>query len=104
MIAIPVVECTIIGPDGERAPFVLTFYGVSYDEFMVVPGGGNLVYEALHRRGLHGYVASPFFIRRRSYAHIRGNAIPAPPAAESGPPGAADDPAPRPPRDGPPVR
>jgi len=67
---IPVVEVNIIDPHGNKAPFVLTFFGIDYQEFLIIPGGGNRVYEALARRGFHGYGSSPFFVRKRSYAHV----------------------------------
>jgi hypothetical protein len=61
---IDVVEVGIFTPDGQPAPFVLTFFGVDYSEFMQSPGGGGKIREALERRGLHGYMSSPFHIRR----------------------------------------
>lgn len=61
--SVPVVEFDVLTPDAERANFKLVVYGLPYSEFTVTPGGGSIPRAALERRGLHGYVCSPFMMR-----------------------------------------
>jgi len=79
MTQVPVVEVGILTPDAQLARFTLTFYGVDYSEFLVSPGGGTRIREALERRGLFGYGASPFFIRRVYYLAATPRRRPPPP-------------------------
>lgn len=62
---IPIVVCPLIDANGRQAPFSLSFYGIPLSEFLVSPGGGTRIMEALERRGLVGYVSSPFAVYER---------------------------------------
>lgn len=64
---IPIVDVGLLDPDGNPAPFHLTFYGVDYREFMITPGGGERIRQALERRGLHGYVSAPWLVAERRW-------------------------------------
>jgi len=65
--ACPVVEVGILDPDCQPANFSLVFYGVPFEDFLVTPGGGSRIRNALERRGLHGYTSSPFLVNQLFY-------------------------------------
>ena len=67
----PIVQVALWDPQGNPAPFHLTFYGIPYAEFMKVPGGSAPIYAALNRRGLTGYTATPFAIWETPRAKTR---------------------------------
>lgn len=89
-IRIPVVRVPLIKPDGEPASFCLVFYGIDLTEFLITPGGGFRIREALERRGLAGYMASPFFITQIRYTAATPR--PKPPAPIEPPPPPKDPP------------
>jgi len=62
---IPIVEARLIDGNGQYAPFNLTFYGIPLSEFRISPGGGSRIRAALERRGITGYVSSPFAVFER---------------------------------------
>ena len=65
--ALPIVDVYLLDADANPAPFHLTFYGIPYSEFMIVPGGGERIRVALERRGLVGYSSSPFHVHARPF-------------------------------------
>jgi hypothetical protein len=61
---IPIVEARLVNADGDTAPFRLTFYGLPLDVFLT-GDGGHRIRAALERRGITGYVSSPFMVFER---------------------------------------
>ncbi len=61
---IPIVHVELVHESGNKAPFILTFFGISKKEFM---SSGSLIHEALHRRGLTGYMSHPLLIDEVTY-------------------------------------
>lgn len=60
----PIVRVGLIDSDGGLAPFNLTFYGISYEEFMRVPAPHPLR-EAMRRHKLVGrYTPAPSLVRQ----------------------------------------
>lgn len=58
-----VTSIAIFTPEGRKAPFNISIFGVDSREFAMIPGGGNKVHESFKLEGLgEGYEASPFFV------------------------------------------
>jgi hypothetical protein len=66
---IPVVEFDVLAPDAAPTNFKLVVYGLPISEFTTVPGGGAIPRAALERRGLHGYMCSPFMMREVKFTN-----------------------------------
>lgn len=66
-----VVSFALMDADVQPARFTISIFGIPYSKFMVSPGGGNILYEALsdHRGDGNisllemGYRGSPFMVR-----------------------------------------